>query len=53
MVLLDAQTSGGLLMCVSSDSVDAVLRDLDAAGFPRSTCVGEVIPPGPTQVEVA
>jgi hypothetical protein len=40
-------------MCVPSGSVDAVLRDLHVAGFPRSACVGEVLPPGPTQVEVA
>ena len=52
MVLLDAQTSGGLLMCVPSGRVDAVLRDLHAAGFPHSACVGEVLPPCPTQVEV-
>jgi len=52
MVLLDAQTSGGLLMCVPPDRVAAVLDELRAAGYPRSACVGEAIPAGKARVEV-
>ena len=52
MVLLDAQTSGGLLMCLAPARLDAALRDLRAAGYPHSACVGEVIAPGPARVEV-
>lgn len=52
MILHDAQTSGGLLMCVPPEKVDAVLADLVAAGYPRSACVGEVTPATGASVEV-
>jgi selenide,water dikinase len=42
MIAFDAQTSGGLLMSVSPDIVDAVLTDLQAAGLTSSTLIGEV-----------
>jgi len=43
MISLDAQTSGGLLMSVSSKIVDAVLADLHAAGMISAALIGEVI----------
>ena len=52
MALLDAQTSGGLLMCVPPGRVEAVLADLRAAGHPRAARIGEVGPPGSARVEV-
>jgi selenide,water dikinase len=42
MIAFDAQTSGGLLMCVSPYSVESVLKDLRAAGLTTSAIIGEV-----------
>jgi selenide,water dikinase len=42
MIAFDAQTSGGLLMCVSPYSVESVLKDLRAAGLTSSATIGEV-----------
>ena len=41
-ILFDPQTSGGLLAGVPSDRLDAVLRDLRAAGYAEAAAVGEV-----------
>lgn len=42
MIAFDAQTSGGLLMCVSPYSVESVLKDLHDAGLTSSAIIGEV-----------
>jgi len=42
MIAFDAQTSGGLLMCVSPYSVESVLKDLRAEGLTSSAIIGEV-----------
>jgi selenide,water dikinase len=42
MIAFDAQTSGGLLMSVSPDVVEAVLTDLHAAGLTSAALIGEV-----------
>jgi selenide, water dikinase len=42
MIAFDAQTSGGLLMCVPSESVEAVIKDLHSAGLTSSAVIGEV-----------
>jgi selenide, water dikinase len=42
MIAFDAQTSGGLLMCVSPYSVDSVMKDLRKAGLTSSAIIGEV-----------
>src|SRR5439155_4898681 len=34
LLLADAQTSGGLLLAVAPDTVDALVRELDARGTP-------------------
>jgi selenide,water dikinase len=44
MLLLDAQTSGGLLMAAKPKDVQHILNDLKSAGYPFSAVVGEVIP---------
>jgi selenide,water dikinase len=43
MLMLDAQTSGGLLMAVKPKDADSVLSNLKKAGYPQSAIVGEVI----------
>ncbi len=42
MLLLDAQTSGGLLMCVKPGNAESVLKELRAGGYPASAIIGEV-----------
>ncbi|WP_462317483.1 selenide, water dikinase SelD [Marinilabilia sp.] len=45
MLACDAQTSGGLLMCVSPDKVHELLAGLKASGGHQQACViGEVLP---------
>ncbi len=44
MLLMDAQTSGGLLICCDRQQVTAMLQDLTAAGYLSSVVVGEVEP---------
>jgi len=46
MLAFDAQTSGGLLMCVPPEKSDAVLSDLLAAGLDSSSIIGTVLPKG-------
>jgi selenide,water dikinase len=41
-ILLDPQTSGGLLVSLPADRADAALRDLHAAGVRSAAIVGEV-----------
>ncbi|HEX2921761.1 MAG TPA: selenide, water dikinase SelD [Bacteroidales bacterium] len=42
MIAFDAQTSGGLLMCVPSDLADEVLTDLKSSGLTQSAIIGSV-----------
>ena len=42
MIAFDAQTSGGLLMSVSPELVEAVLADLHSAGLASAALIGEV-----------
>ena len=44
ILLADAQTSGGLLISVSSEKRDALLSELEAAGVETRAVVGEVLP---------
>lgn len=44
MLMMDAQTSGGLLMCCDRAHVENILGDLTENGFARSAVVGEVLP---------
>lgn len=43
MIAMDAQTSGGLLMCVSPEVSENVLSDLHKAGLDKSAVIGKVI----------
>ena len=43
MLLLDAQTSGGLLMCVRPEYSEDAIRDLRHAGYGSATYIGKVI----------
>ena len=42
MFLVDAQTSGGILMCVKREYAEEVLEKLKASTYPASSIVGEV-----------
>jgi len=43
MFLVDAQASGGILMCVKQEDADEVLEKLRTSAYPTSSIVGEVI----------
>ncbi len=43
MLLLDAQTSGGLLICCDRSIVDNIVSDLRKAGYISTTIIGKVI----------
>lgn len=51
-VLMDAQTSGGLLLSVSAERCDALVAALAQRGTPAAAVVGEVRAPGDVAVEV-
>ena len=46
LLLCDAQTSGGLLICVDRDRLDALMREMDAAGVTGARVIGQVIGQG-------
>jgi selenide,water dikinase len=52
VLLCDAQTSGGLLMAVPPDRVDALSKDLAARGTPAAALVGELREGEPGTLEV-
>lgn len=43
MIMFDAQTSGGLLMCVPEHKAEEVLSELKTEGYPQSAIIGKVI----------
>jgi selenide,water dikinase len=43
MLLCDAQTSGGLLMCAPAQAAETLIEKLAAAGYPRAAIIGEVV----------
>ncbi|MFA5370987.1 MAG: selenide, water dikinase SelD [Sideroxydans sp.] len=43
-LLADAQTSGGLLVAASAETVDEVLENFRAAGFGQAAVIGRVVP---------
>ena len=53
LLLCDAQTSGGLLMSVSSDKATPLLGELEAAGVGGSAVIGEVLPEGQVGLHVS
>jgi selenide,water dikinase len=53
MLMLDAQTSGGLLMCIPENaSVKTVLDELNSGGFPSAALIGQVVERGAVAIEV-
>lgn len=42
MLVLDAQTSGGLLMCVPENKSGEIIKELQNAGYPDSSIIGLV-----------
>lgn len=52
MLIHDAQTSGGLLMCVPEDAVQNILAELKASVYPHSAIIGKVKIKGEFFVEV-
>lgn len=44
VLLTDAQTSGGLLLCVSEANLEKVLSVLRKAGTPSSNVIGRIVP---------
>ncbi len=50
-LLGDAQTSGGLLMCVAPDAIEGLLLDLDGRS-PVAAVIGEVVQGGAGQIRV-
>jgi selenide,water dikinase len=52
IVLFDAQTSGGLLISVPEERLDALVAALEANGVATRAVVGEVLPRGEKPLEV-
>src|SRR5438874_9099164 len=44
VLLTDAQTSGGLLLCVTEANLEKVLRALRKAGSPSTAVIGKIVP---------
>jgi selenide,water dikinase len=53
LLLADAQTSGGLLLAVAPDAVDALVADLAARGTPAAAVVGRLTDEGPARIVVS
>jgi selenide,water dikinase len=43
MLLCDAQTSGGLLICIKPDNAENMVSKLRDAGYPSNAIIGEVV----------
>ena len=52
IVLFDAQTSGGLLICVPAEKLDRLLAELERRGVETRAVIGEVLPRAATPLEV-
>jgi selenide,water dikinase len=52
-VLFDPQTSGGLLMAVAPERLEALLAALETEGVPVRAVIGRVVEGAPGQMEVA
>ena len=51
-LLADAQTSGGLLLAVAPENLEAVLSGLQAAGTPAHAHIGEMVAAAPGAIRV-
>ncbi len=52
LLLSDAQTSGGLLLAVAPDAVDALILDLTARGTPAAAVIGHLGRDRPERISV-
>ncbi|MBF8267988.1 MAG: Selenide, water dikinase [Dehalococcoidia bacterium] len=52
LVLCDAQTSGGLLMSVSSEKLPQLMKALSQRGVREAVIVGEIVERGASEIEV-
>lgn len=52
LLVCDAQTSGGLLICLPAEQADALVSDLHRAGVGSATLVGEIVEPGEGRITV-
>jgi selenide,water dikinase len=52
LVLADAQTSGGLLLAVAPDAVDALVADLGGRGTPAAAVIGHLTDGAPGRISV-
>ena len=52
LLLCDAQTSGGLLIAVAADRVDALLEKLSSHGVEQARVIGELMTGTPSRIEV-
>jgi selenide, water dikinase len=52
LLLADAQTSGGLLLCLAPERADAALAALRAGGCPRAARIGELCAAGEPRIDV-
>lgn len=43
MLLCDAQTSGGLLMCIAPQNAESLVNNLRDAGYPHTAMIGEAL----------
>ncbi|NTW32288.1 MAG: selenide, water dikinase SelD [Bacteroidetes bacterium] len=43
MILLDAQTSGGLLICCTKNKINDIIRELKNSGYENTAVIGEVL----------
>ena len=52
MLLMDAQTSGGLLICADTDNAEKMVEELKNSKYPDAAIVGDVIEKGETPILV-
>jgi selenide,water dikinase len=53
MLCCDAQTSGGLLMCVAPDAAERAIDMLRSGGHAKARCIGKVAEKGEKSLELA
>ena len=51
-ILMEAETSGGLLFSLSAENADAAVSELRAADCPEAAIIGEVVAGDTAHIEV-
>jgi selenide,water dikinase len=52
MLVLDAQTSGGMLITVKPEDSDSMIKELKESGYSESCVVGEIVERGEKSVYI-